>query len=178
MAHHHSIPRPGPIDGLDVIAGYGNRPGVDLDTGRIVGRLGQNWITCRDGFTVSVVAGHGFHGLPDPSMIPDLQLLGHAPFDYRGPYTHFEVYGPSARPEPWDAWSRHFCEGSPHWEGPYMYVPLGTVRALLDLHGGFHRFRRIRLLDTAQADLIRLAKKTSKFQDEDQSNPEGRLPCA
>lgn len=165
MAHRHHRAHPSPVDGLDVIAAYGNRPGVDTDTGRVVGRLGQNWIACRDGFTVSVVAGHGFHCLPEPSMIPELTLLGMAPFSYRGPYTHFEVYGPSARPEPWEAWEAHFCEGE-GWRGPYVYAPLAMVRDLLALHGGFARFDRIQLRDTAQGDLIAMAQRRPKADDD------------
>lgn len=166
MAHRHHIPRPGPIDGLDVIAAYGNRPNIDVMTERVTGRLGQNWIVCADGFTVSVIAGQNFHCWPSPSPFADLQLFPHDPFEHTGPYTCFEVYGPSARPEPWSDWHQFYC-GSGREVGDqalYAFVPLKLVRDLLDLHGGFRRFQRIDLRTTAQGELMRWARAKRRRQ--------------
>lgn len=145
MGHRHSIARPGPIDGFDVIAGYGNRPGIDPIAGRVAGRLGHNWIVCKDGFTVSVIAGYGTYCLPRPSFtasmdFPDtLGIFGNVPFGYSGPYRAFELGMPSARPEPWEPWSQ-FCDGDDWQDAVFGYVPGPLVRGLLNQHGGFWKF--------------------------------------
>ena len=53
-----------------------------------------------------------------------------------GPYTHVEVGFPSDRPEPWGEWKRYV--DNPHYPVGTVYsqVPVGVVRALVELHGG------------------------------------------
>lgn len=138
MGHHHQVPRPGPIDGLTVIAAYGNRTITLPGNG---GRWGKNRIECHDGFTISVIAGAGCHSIPRPDMMFLTMPDRPAPLGYPGPYTHFELGYPSQRPQPWPLW-RVFSADFDDWTGIYDHVPLAAVRWLLDQHGGFRRFER------------------------------------
>lgn len=118
---------------LDAIAAHGNqhrmRPPYDLPAGAEKG----NWITCVDGFKVSVLAGEGAYCDPRPGWLDD------TPADYSGPYTEVEVGFPSEKPEPWEAWRQHIDDGGPDCdpcESVYPYVPVELVRHLIALHGG------------------------------------------
>lgn len=147
MGHHfHRSTGPsGPLDGLEVIRRYGNRPAFDVMNGGWApyGRMGKNALHCADGFSVSVTAGHGMHCLPKPGF----QLTGWrrggpvelgCPLNYTGPYTAFEIGYPSAIPEPWSLW-REFASDRDDWTFIYSYVPYVMVRALVNRHGGLAR---------------------------------------
>jgi hypothetical protein len=98
---------------------------------------GPNWITCADGFKVSVIAGNGAYCSPRPSFT-SLPFPGEVSQDYPGPYTHVEVGFPSERPEPWDGeggWAE-YAESPETHETVYGQVPVEMVRALIDAHGG------------------------------------------
>jgi hypothetical protein len=85
----------------------------------------ENWVRCRDGFKMSVIAGYGAYSIPRP--IDD---------SHTGPYRAVEVGYPSARPEPWDQWLTYAeCEDDPTGT-VYSQVPVDVVRALVALHGG------------------------------------------
>lgn len=158
MGHHHRVSRPGYHDGLSVIMAAGNCGGYDPARNIVVGRQAHSLIECRDGFCVSVQAGHGPFCMPRVSTIPipeDLSVLYpipedfsvlypsmyQAPFGYRGPFFSAEVAYPTARPEPWATW-RKFADDEDNWFGLYQYVPERVIRRLLDDHGGFLRFAK------------------------------------
>jgi hypothetical protein len=135
---------------LERIIAHGNR---NLSIARIRdGRFetAPNWITCADGFRLSVIAGGGAYCSPRPGMLPYDDVSD----DYPGPYQAVEVGYPSERPEPWHcaAWSEGFdnhrdhptCDG---WQAyadgedyddtsVYARVPVQMVRDLIALHGG------------------------------------------
>jgi hypothetical protein len=94
-------------------------------------RRTPNTVRCADGYTLSVIAGEGCYCQPRPDRDG---VLGDAPGDYPGPYTHVEVGFPSARPEPWDQWQAHAEDGK--WNSVYSYVPVELVRELVAAHGG------------------------------------------
>jgi hypothetical protein len=118
------------------------------------GRYMKNNIRCRDGFTMSVIAGWGCYCTPRPSLcysreIDILERYSHpcgkcnpdgwmedANCAYRGPYTHVEVGFPSLTPEPWSDWES-YCEtpGEPS-DSVYAYVPVELVKRLIIKHGG------------------------------------------
>ncbi len=133
MGHHHSVPRPGPHDAFDVIVAAGNYPGFDFINGRLTGRHGNTYLTCADGFQISILAGPlthstSHHSPPWTSFLPP-------PHEVRGPYISVECGLLSARPEPWDVWQEYA-------NGPvFSYVPVPIVRRLLDSHGGARRAR-------------------------------------
>jgi hypothetical protein len=125
---------------LETIITSGNRrltPGAHS-------RFGQNWITCKDGFKVSVIAGEGTYCLPRPNWFNGI------PSDYPGPYTHVEVGMPSEKPEPWDCkhdgdehkfddecgWSAYAETSESPNDTVYGQVPVDLVRALVEAHGG------------------------------------------
>lgn len=126
----------------------------------------DNWITCADGFRLSVIAGSGAYCSPRPAFssmyLPNIHEV---PSTYPGPYTHVEVGFPSERPEPWschhertvygdDEWAPSYCKERPVTpdEGTgwacyaeaesdptgtvYGYVPVAMVAALIASHGG------------------------------------------
>lgn len=115
------------------IIATGNKPSlypVETFAARLE-EVPPSWIECADGFKMSVIAGWGTYCTPRPDNFdgPD----DDEPY---GPFTHLEVGFPSARPEPWDAWSV-FCENTDEpTETVYGYVPAVYVTALIDAHGG------------------------------------------
>jgi hypothetical protein len=130
---------------LEEIIAHGNRGHV--------GFMGGNFITCADGFGLSVVAGGGTYCHPRPALCLTGRN-GHEAFDlpglndvdcaYPGPYYAVEVGFPSERPEPWDSdddadprcW-RTYAESKENPTGSvYGYVPVELVRALVASHGG------------------------------------------
>ena len=137
------------MDRLDEIVQHGNRSFH-------YGFRQNNWIRCRDGFRLSVIAGSSAHGAPRPAIcthafgrdITTSPWHGEPACDYPGPYSHVEVGMPTARPEPWEC--PHLDEyqhNGLHWEcyaedrnNPtgtvYGYVPVDMVRALIASHGG------------------------------------------
>lgn len=98
----------------------------------------NNWITCKDGFRMSVIASWACYCSPRPDWPVDWGGAGEG-VDYTGPFTHVEVGLPSEQPEPWDQWSGYW-EHSEHeldpTSGVYAYVPVQMVRDLVELHGG------------------------------------------
>ena len=105
---------------LEHILANGNHP---------IRLLGNNRITCVDGFTASVIAGEGAHCSPRPGFGVSA--------DYPGPYFSVEVGYPSARPEPWDETWAELAENSDEpTRTVYGWVPADTIRALIALHGG------------------------------------------
>lgn len=151
MGHHfHRATGPlGPVDGLEVIRRYGNRPSIEFASGertRMHGRLGRNVVECADGFRVTVVAGQHFHCHPQPGARIDAWRCDgpvrlDCPIGYRGPYTAFEVGLPTAIPEPWDVWQLYSYDPA-DWTLTYNFVPYSLVRDLLNRHGGFRRMYR------------------------------------
>lgn len=97
----------------------GNRTGV------------ENWVHCKDGFAMSVIAGIGTYCTPQPG--PDYDSNDAVE---TVPYTHAEVGFPNMRPEPWEKWEP-YCESheTPH-DTVYAYVPFEMIEALVALHGG------------------------------------------
>ena len=85
-----------------------------------------NWVECKDGFRMSVVAGFGSYSIP--------RMEAHQ--FVVGPFTHVEVGFPSLRPEPWDEWSRYVNDDRDPTETVYSQVPVEMVRSLIELHGG------------------------------------------
>lgn len=157
MGHHHRFVRPGPHDGLDVIFGYGNRllPSFDGRRFGVHGRLGRNLVECRDGYTLSVIAGPGTFCRPCPVDRP--RSPDEMPINYRGPYSAVEVS--CEQPEPDHQWRR--WRVGDYGGGLYSRVPTQLVRRLVDLHGGFRRMalgnvdprpvrRAMRVLTTAR----------------------------
>lgn len=139
MGHHHRVARPGPHDGLSVIAAYGNhtlKPRRQKSRYSNAPRNGKNIIECHDGFTMSVRAGQGMHSAPSPYFLD--YNVGE---DYPGPYHAFECGYPSQRPEPWPLWEC-FADDPEKWQFIYNYVPLELIRHTLTLHGGFRRFAK------------------------------------
>jgi hypothetical protein len=135
---------------LEQIIAHGNRT-LSLQRLRTRGyRDLPNWITCADGFKLSVIAGGGAYCSPRPGLSP----YDDVPDDYPGPYVAVEVGYPSERPEPWhctawrDGYDSHadhdVCDGwqtyaeADTYEDTSVYgrVPVAMVRALVALHGG------------------------------------------
>lgn len=123
---------------FDEIAAHGNR-NYD-DNFRFQNPKLGNRIRCRDGFSLSVIAGAGTYSRPRPALLD----LGDTPnfmydvdADYRGPYTAVEVGFPSERPEPWaGCWETHCEDPNSPTDTVYGYVPVEMVRALIEAHGG------------------------------------------
>jgi hypothetical protein len=79
----------------------------------------DSYITCADGYRLSIVAGRHTRCEPTSPL-----------------YTSVEVGFPSSRPEPWTAWEE-YCESPDNPTGTvYSYVPVRLVRALIESHGG------------------------------------------
>jgi hypothetical protein len=122
---------------LENIIANGNRAplyplGAEWDGDR------TNRIVCKDGFTVSVIAGDGTYCCPRPDSyyrVGGLNL-GDVPGDYPGPYTAVEAGFPSVRPEPWGKWSEYCDDGDKPTDTVYAYVPVELVRELVAAHGG------------------------------------------
>ena len=91
-------------------------------------RKGSNWVTCADGFTLSVVTGYGNYCRPRP----DRREID----EHYAPFTHAEVGFPSERPEPWDVWEKHCDDSDKPTQTVYGYVPVGIISDLIELHGG------------------------------------------
>ena len=124
---------------LETIRLHGNRrntPGVPWPDSW---STSPNWITCVDGFKLSVIAGPGAYSTPKPELIPSIPAYvydGTVDPTYDGPYTHVEVGFPSQRPEPWSEWSQYAEEPGEPTLTVYPYVPIELVRALVNTHGG------------------------------------------
>ncbi len=124
---------------LDSIRLHGNRrntPGVPWPDSW---SSSPNWITCVDGFKLSVIAGPGAYCTPKPELIPSIPAYvydGTVDPTYDGPYTHVEVGFPSQRPEPWSEWSQYAEEPGEPTQTVYGYVPLQLVQELVNTHGG------------------------------------------
>jgi hypothetical protein len=111
---------------LEEIIAHGNRGFRPM-------RMTKSKIRCADGFRLSVIAGEGTYCTPRPDRYG---ILGDAPADYPGPYTHVEVGYPSAKPEPWDRWKEYVEDPTAPTETVYGYVPVELVRELVAAHGG------------------------------------------
>jgi hypothetical protein len=90
--------------------------------------LPTNRIECSDGFSMSVIAGEGTYCAPRPGY--------GTPEGYAGPYSEVEVGFPSERPEPWAIWVEYAETAEEPTGTVYGWVPVETVQALIDLHGG------------------------------------------
>jgi hypothetical protein len=110
-----------------------------------------NWIRCRDGFQMSVIARWGTYCRPKIAFCMDPLSwkrgpcgkcredgYSEVPCDYRGPFTHVEVGFPSLRPEPWEDWAPYTDED----EEIFAYVPVELVRRLIIKHRGERRNQR------------------------------------
>jgi len=98
-----------------------------------------NWITCVDGFKLSVIAGPGAYSIPKPELIPSIPPIvydGTVDPTYSGPYTHVEVGYPSDQPEPWSEWSQYAEDPDAPMNTVYPYVPIELVQELVKTHGG------------------------------------------
>ena len=98
-----------------------------------------NWITCVDGFKLSVLAGPGAYYTPKPELIPSIPANvydGTVDTTYSGPYTHVEVGFPSQRPEPWSEWEPYAEEPDEPTNTAYPFVPIELVHELVNTHGG------------------------------------------
>ena len=95
----------------------------------------ENWITCRDEFKFSVIAGNGVWCRPRPTVM-DTPSPYEVASDFPGPFTHVEVGFPSERPEPWAEWEPYAENADVPTATVYAYVPVGMVRALVESHGG------------------------------------------
>lgn len=112
-----------------------------------VGNL-ANKVYCKDGFSVSVIAGGGAYCSPRPAYCfcalkgmedyppHEPNELEPAPHDYPGPYIEVEVGFPSERPEPWDVWGECAEDPDRPTETVYPYVPIYMIKELIELHGG------------------------------------------
>ncbi|MHC3427237.1 hypothetical protein [Streptomyces sp. DT18] len=118
---------------LGQIAACGNAPSPKAG-----GRPTPNRIRCADGFSLSVIAGAGAYCHPFPGLARSWadDSVYTVPADYPGPYTKVEVGFPSERPEPWSDWAEYAEDPDEPTETVYGYVPVETVRALIDSHGG------------------------------------------
>jgi hypothetical protein len=96
-----------------------------IETG---GRGGR--VKCRDGFSMSVIAGPRLWCHPRPG-----DMYG-PPEDFPGPYNQVEVGYPTEKPEPWEQWEPYQMVGETPEDGVYGYVPVNLVRELVELHGG------------------------------------------
>lgn len=85
------------------------------------GDIGNNHITCADGFKLSVVTGENCYCTPQGPV---------------GPYTHVEVGYPSEPPEPVQIWKEFAEDTEALTSTVYHDVPVRLVRDLIALHGG------------------------------------------
>jgi len=81
----------------------------------------SNIVQCQDGFKMSVVAGGGTYA---------------SPREGGGPYAAVEMGFPSQRPEPWAVWQELAESPETPTETVYGWVPVETIQALIELHGG------------------------------------------
>ena len=87
-------------------------------------------LLCADGYYLSTIAGWGAYSLPREHFPED------ASRQLATERSHVEVGFPMERPEPWAEWSEYCEDEDRPTETVYGYVPVGTVLALLELHGG------------------------------------------
>lgn len=124
---------------LETIRLHGNRfntPGVPWPESFVTR---PNWITCVDGYKLSVIAGPSTYCIPKPELIPSIPANvydGTIDPTYSGPYTHVEVGFPSERPEPWSEWLRHVEDPDNPTGTVYSFVPIELVQELINTHGG------------------------------------------
>lgn len=117
-----------------IVTGPDGRMTVDEAIAVRADRERMSTIKCRDGFSLSVIAGWGTYCDPRPDYEPN--LIGNAPPTYEGPFTMVEVGYPSRKPRPWRRW-RKFAEDPKSPTGTvYAYVPVEMVRKLVARHGG------------------------------------------
>lgn len=115
-------------DQLDRIAAEGTNRAINSRDGWFRGGKPSNVIRCTDGYQFSVTAGEGNACIPRPTDFDEGD--NSAPTTYDGPYTHVEVhFGDNPTPDGWDDYYDDFG-------GIYAYVPIPTVRALINQHGG------------------------------------------
>lgn len=110
---------------------------IDRGNRRVEGER-DNWITCADGFRLSVLAGPGAYCTPRPRL-HDIPFFGDVPESYPGPFACVEVGFPSELPEPWDGdggWLEYAENDEDPTGSVYGYVPVDMVRALVAAHGG------------------------------------------
>jgi hypothetical protein len=88
----------------------------------------SNTIACKDGTTLSVIAGWGCYCSPRPGE--------DAPDHYLGPYYAVEVGFPTVRPEPWSKWEGYAESPDVPTDTVYGCVPVALVRELVAAHGG------------------------------------------
>lgn len=114
-------------DRLADVAQRGNRPSPDVPGAWK--NLPDSWITCADGYTLSVIAGCATYCKPRPALTagPFLDLMFDVPVGYPGPYTHVEVMTGGDQPAGWEQYDA---------VGVYGFVPVGLVQQLIDAHGG------------------------------------------
>jgi hypothetical protein len=110
----------------------------------------NNIITCKDGFTMSVIAHWGAYCSPRPSYCRnsgygkgepcgechDGGMMGDVPCDFAGPYYALEMGFPSKRPEPWPLWLEFVDDPDKPTDTVYSQVPATMLRELVVLHGG------------------------------------------
>lgn len=112
-----------------------NTPSLDQFVQHARARRGnaprQLTIICADGYRLSVVADPRANCIPNPAEPWDGPL-----HEYHGSYTHVEVGLPSSRPEPWQQWKEHAETPDRPTETIYGFVPVETVRELIEAHGG------------------------------------------
>ena len=118
---------------LDRIAAHGNRRNPRRSG---VAWRDDNWITCADGFRLSVIAGWGAYSTPD--------WLDHP--DHPGPFTAVEVMPNGDVPGSWHEHADGVGEGicpaaisvlqDCNCGSVYGRVPVQMVRDLIEAHGG------------------------------------------
>jgi len=125
---------------LDIIQG-GNKGSHTVVVG--------NRVECKDGFTVSVIAGGGAYCSPRPGLcFPGIDdgllscpqepngFMWDVPCTYPGPYFEVELGFPSAPPHPWSEWSEYAENPRNPTNTIYARVPVEMVFDLVDYHGG------------------------------------------
>lgn len=88
-------------------------------------------IVCADGFSLSVQARPGMY-----CTDAEGEEVEHGAEGFATPFATVEVGYPSARPEPWGEWSEYVADAARPTSTVYGFVPVETVRRLVDLHGG------------------------------------------
>jgi hypothetical protein len=91
----------------------------------------DHWLTCPDGFRVSVLAEASAYCTPRPHPVEHGFSRDRT---WSGTFTHVEVGFPTMRPEPWDEWAQYCDAPDCPTETVYGYVPVDMVRALIASH--------------------------------------------